>query len=237
MLLTGVSRKGGRIRNEDAYGEARAEGILCAIVADGLGGHYGGEIASRLAVDTIINKFIEDPGVSEEHIKKYIEAANSAIVSRAESDPEHVHMSSTIVVLLKKGGRAIWANVGDSRLYLFNHNTISEVTEDHSLAFLDFMRGEIEYDDIRQSENQNKLTSALGVGFDEINISKVTHIGSSASFLLCTDGWWEYVNEDQMEETLCKSKNTRSWLEAMVKIREENAPEDSDNYTAIAIMP
>ena len=237
MLVTGVSRKGGRTRNEDAYGEASAGGILCAVVADGLGGHYGGEIASRLAVDTIIKNFTEEPGFSEEHIKQYIEAANSAIVDCAENDPEHVHMSSTIVVLLRKGGKAIWANAGDSRLYCFNHNIISEVTEDHSLAFLDFMNGDIEYDDIRRSENQNKLTSALGIGLDEINTSKISHVGSSTSFLLCTDGWWEYVTEEQMEKTLGESKNTHQWLEAMIKIREENAPEGSDNYTAIAIMP
>ena len=236
MLVTGVSRKGGRARNEDAYGEARALGILCAVVADGLGGHNGGQIASKLAVDTVINKFVEDPGFSEEYIKKYIEAANSAIVGYAENDPEHVHMSSTIVVLLRKGGKAIWANVGDSRLYCFNHNVISEVTEDHSLAFLDFMSGEIEYDDIRRSENQNKLTSALGVGLDDINVSKITRVAGSTSFLLCTDGWWEYVTEEQMERTLRESRNTRQWLEAMIKIREENAPEGSDNYTAITVM-
>lgn len=236
LLVTGVSRKGGRDRNEDAYGEKRVGGILCAVVADGLGGHYGGEIASRLAVDTIIEKFTKDPGFSVEHIKKYIESANDAIVKYAENDPEHVHMSSTIVVLLKKGGRAIWANVGDSRLYCFRNNMISEVTEDHSLAFLDFMRGDIEYADIRRSENQNKLTSALGIGLDEVNISEITQVDSSTSFLLCTDGWWEYVTEEQMEQTLESSKDTRGWLEAMVKIREETAPDNSDNYTAITVM-
>ncbi len=239
MLVTGVSRKGGRKVNEDAYGEVRAGGVLCVAVADGLGGHNGGRIASGLAVDTILDVFKKEPDFSRDALIKYIMAANAAISEYAVNNPDYVHMSSTIVLLLVKGNRAIWANVGDSRLYRFKGGAIAEVTEDHSLAFLEFMNGDIEYDDIRASRGQNKLTCALGAAMadeGDVNCSEITRIDGSAAFLLCTDGWWEYVKEEQMEKTAAESKTTRAWIEAMLKIREENAPEGSDNYTAAAVM-
>ncbi len=236
MLITGTSKIGGRAVNEDFYGETRAKGILCAAVADGLGGHSGGSIASKLAVDTIMKEFLASPSISQDAIKGYINAANSAISQAAATDPEHVHMATTIVVLLRKGKRAIWANVGDSRLYRFRNNLIEEVTEDHSLAFMEFVNGNIEYDDIRTSPDQNKLTNALGPAMGEIKVYENRSIGTDTSFLLCTDGWWEYVNEDEMEKALKLSSSPRTWIQQMLDIRENAAPENSDNYTAVAVM-
>ena len=208
---------------------------MCVVVADGLGGHSGGEIASTLAVNTILRAFENEPGFSKEHIEKYINEAKEAVVDRAMNDPELLHMSSTLVVLLLKGRRAIWANVGDSRLYKLCDGMISDVSEDHSLAFLDFVRGTIEYGEIRTSPNQNKLTSAVGVAMDGINVSEISPVNASSNFLLCTDGWWEYVTEEDIEMTYKKSSDAREWLRKMMEIREENAPEDSDNFTAAVV--
>lgn len=236
MLVTWVSRKGGRKVNEDAVGKVKANNILCVAVADGLGGHTGGQIASRLAVDTILNQFCTNPEFTREALEKYIRCASNAITETAKQNPEFIYMSSTVAVVLIKGRRAIWGNVGDSRIYRLRNNKVIEVSEDHSLAFLDFMNGDIEYDDIRASENQNKLTSALGIAMDDINISDIINIDSHTAFLLCTDGWWEYVNEDNMEYTLSNADTSNDWLTAMLEIREATAPENSDNYTAAAIM-
>ncbi len=236
MVVTWVTQKGGREINEDYVEKARVKGILCVVVADGLGGHNGGEIASRLAVDTILESFKNEPVFSQEYLEKYINNAKDAIVKTAMNDPELLHMSSTVVVLMIKGRRAIWANVGDSRVYKLSNGEISEITEDHSLAFLDFMRGDIEYGDIRKSPNQNKLTSAIGVAMDGINFAQSSGINASVSFLMCTDGWWEYVTEEEMENTAKNAPNARAWLEEMIKIRDEKAPSGSDNYTAAVIM-
>ncbi len=236
MVVTWVSRKGGRAVNEDAVLKARAKGILCVVVADGLGGYDGGRIASSLAVNTIVNSFKQNPGFSPEHLGLYIESAKNAISTRAISDPDLLYMASTVAVLLIKGRRALWANVGDTRLYKLINGVVSDVTEDHSVAFLDFVRGDIEYDEIRTSPNQNKLTSAIGINMDGINFSTEHRINASVSFVMCTDGWWEYVTEADMENTLKDSRNAGEWLEKMLTIREENAPEDSDNFTAAVIM-
>lgn len=236
MIVTWISKKGGREINEDAVGKLRKKGIVCVVVADGLGGHSGGEMASKLAVKTILDAFERNPGFSREHIDEYIKSANDAIVKRAMNDPELLYMSSTVAVLLKKGRRAMWANVGDSRIYKLCDGMITDVSEDHSVAFLNFVKGETEYRDIRTSPDQNKLTSALGVAMDGINISEIATVNASTSFLLCTDGWWEYVTEDEMEKTLEKSANAEMWLKSMLEIREEKAPTDSDNFTAAVVM-
>ena len=236
MLVTWVSRKGGRKVNEDAAGKTKANGIMCVVVADGLGGLNGGGKAAELAVNAVLGSFEAAPEFSAEAMQKYISEANNEIIKIAKSDPELLHMSSTVVVLMIKGKKAIWANVGDSRLYMFREGRISEVSEDHSIAFEEFLRGEIEYPDIKNSPNQNMLTSALGNHAGAVNISSVKTIDAQTSFLLCTDGWWEYVSDEEMEDTLSKSKNARQWLEEMLKIREKEAPENSDNYTAAVVM-
>lgn len=236
MVVTWVSRKGGREVNEDAVGKEKAQGIVCVVVADGLGGHNGGKIASELVVNTILESFVKNPGFSKEHLEGYINKAKENVVGKAMANPELLHMSSTAVVLLIKGRRAMWANVGDSRLYRFSHGEICEVTEDSSLAFLDFARGDIEYDEIRTSPNQNKLTSAIGISMDTVNFSQECKINHSTAFLLCTDGWWEYVTEHDMEKIFSQSLNSRECLAEMIKIREKKAPDGSDNYTAAVVM-
>ena len=236
MKITWISQKGGREINEDSVGKSRKKGIVCVVVADGLGGHSGGQIASDLAVKTIIEAFEKNPGFSKEHVKEYITRANEEIVARAMNDPEHLYMSSTVAVLLKKGRRVLWANAGDSRIYKFCDGMITDVSEDHSVAFLEFVNGGIEYSDIRQHRDRNKLTSALGVAMDGMNISEMSHVNMSTCFMLCTDGWWEYVTEDEAEKTLRESREAEAWLKNMLEIRQEKAPSDSDNFTAAIVM-
>ncbi len=235
MVITWVSKEGGREVNEDSLGKAKAKGIVCVVVADGLGGHNGGKIASEIVVDSILDAFRENPGFSKDYLEQYIAKAKENLAKKAMSVPDLLHMSSTAVILLIKGRRAMWANVGDSRLYRFCHGEICEVTEDHSVAFLDFIRGDIEYNDIRMSPDQNKLTSAIGLAMDSVNYSDECKINGATAFLLCTDGWWEYVTEDEMDEIFSQESKSRDCLEAMLKIREEKAPENSDNFTAVVV--
>lgn len=236
MNVIWVSRKGGRENNEDAVGKLRKKGILCIAVADGLGGHNAGEVASHCVVKTVLNSFDSSPDFSHESVLKYINDAHNTLVQKSLTDPKYFKMSSTLTVLLIKGKRAMWANVGDSRLYRFEKDRILEVTEDHSLAFDDFMAGKIEYDDIRNSKKQNRLTNAVGSYIKDMNIYEPVFINGQSSFLLCTDGFWEYVDEDSMEQLKEKSVNPRDWLEKMIELREKNAPSDSDNYTAAVVF-
>ena len=103
------------------------------------------------------------------------------------------------------------------------------------MAFLDFVNGSIEYVDIRTDSNRNKLTSALGVSMDGINVSDIIPLDSQTSFLICTDGLWEYITEDEMEDMLNKSCDARQWLQSMIELREDKAREKSDNFSAVVV--
>ena len=235
MRVTYVTRAGGRKINEDYIGEGRKNKILCVVVCDGLGGHNSGEIASRTVVTTILKEFERTPEFSKEALTRYIKKANIAVMDMSVHDPECFGMASTAAVLLIKGNIALWANIGDTRLYRLEKDRIAEVTEDHSIAFERFMSGDIEYGDIRKSSDQNKLTSAIGTEDMRINISEERFIDKDTSFLICTDGWWEYVDEDELEYATGECQSVRKRLERMISVREENAPPNSDNYTAAIV--
>lgn len=236
MQITWVSRRGGHKINEDAAGKLNIKGITCIVIADGLGGHNGGSMASRLAVEAALNEFAKMPEVSAAAVKSYIDAANDAIVKKAAENKELEDMSSTIAVLVVKKKTAVWGHVGDSRIYRIHLDKIEEVTEDHSVAFEKFKNGEIEYGEIRSSRFQNRLLNALGIGYESADISEVTEVDNFTSFLMCTDGFWEYVNEDDIEHIKKKSKSNRDWFDSMLRLCEHNAPNNCDNYTAAAIL-
>lgn len=236
MRLSIVSEKGDRAENEDCAGEVKARGIECIVVADGLGGHKSGAVASRIGVETVLNKFKEEPRFSGEAIEKYIEYAHEAIFEKSRERLIYSNMGATIAILLIKGKTAIYGNVGDTRIYHFTDNIIDTVSEDHSLAYKQFTDGQIEYEDIRTSPDQNKLLGAVGLEYNEVYISEEIPIDGNTAFLVCTDGWWELINEEQMENTLKESNDTKEWINAMREIVVDFPHENKDNFTAAAIF-
>lgn len=235
MITAIVSNRGGRSNNEDAVGRLRIGSMLCYVLADGLGGHENGEIASKLAVDTILECFKVQPGMTKELVYAYLEAAHHAVIEKRRTDFHGMHMGTTIAVLITDGERAIWGHCGDSRIYRLKKHLIQEVSDDHSVAFSVFAAGEIQYSQIRYSPDQNKLLRSLGGESFRPDISEVIKLPSKTSFLLCSDGFWEYVTEDFMENTRKKADTPKLWLKEMLNERRRNAPPDADNYSAIAV--
>ncbi len=237
MRFALVTNKGGRENNEDTIGRLKKNGMYCFVLADGLGGHGGGETASSLAVSTILQCFDSQAGISQDIMYAYLEAAQNAILEKRGEDARTKKMSTTVAALVCDDNKAIWAHCGDSRLYRFKKHLIQEVTDDHSVAFASFMAGDIEYNDIRISPDQNKLIRTLGDGSKfKPDISPVAQLEKKSSFLLCSDGFWEYVDEDFMEYSRKHSSSPREWLQYMLAERKRNAPADADNYSAIAIF-
>ena len=234
-----ITNRGGREKNEDAIGRLVQDGIYCAVLADGLGGHSCGEVASRLAVDIILQCFKAQSEVSRDIMYAYLEAAQNAIIEEREASPEMRNMATTVAAIVTDGKNAVWAHCGDSRIYRFKRNKIQEVSEDHSVAFASFKAGDITYDEIRKSPDQNKLTRTLSNG-EKFNpdISKVHKLSSNTVFLLCSDGLWEYVDEDFMEKSLKNSTGPAEWLKQLVDKRQKEAPIniEADNYSAIALF-
>ncbi len=225
---------GARDSNEDAWGFFNG----CWVVADGLGGHAGGEIASWLAIEAVLNAYQPESPISALQLIKYIEASNKAIQYQQGSAPSMRKMGTTLVILVSDGITALWSHIGDSRLYLFREGRIIFQTEDHSVPQRLVRAGLLAPEDIRQHRNRNMLTHAIGdqkllsPDFPAMPIDLLP----GDAFLLCSDGFWEAVTEHQMKEVLVTATSAKDWLDGMEFLLKHRANPFQDNYTALAII-
>lgn len=229
-LCESYTHVGGRDNNEDSllvFGSGH--GILL-VVADGLGGHDCGEVASGIAVQTLKEEF---SGESFDPVYA-IRLANSRIMQKqAESG---LAMKTTVCVAWIKDGRTQLCHVGDSRIYAFLGGCIVYQSMDHSASQMAVSVGEITLEEIRNHPDRNKLIRALGVD-DEVRVDSVTLEGEQFdSLLLCSDGFWEFVLEEEMTATRQGTSDPVLWLEQMRAIMTPRLPEGTDNNTAIVLI-
>ena len=228
-----LSRTGGRAYNEDCGGAAPG----CWVMADGLGGHGGGEVASRLAVETLLAAAASAPLLDPAALGAAIESADAAIRASQATDPRLERMRTTLVVLTSDGRKALWAHVGDSRLYHLRHGRIAFQTADHSVPQSLANAGEIQPSEIRFHEDRNRLLRTLGNDRPlrpTLAAAPLTLVPGDA-FLLCTDGFWDYVTEAEMEVALASATSADDWLRTMTAGLVERATPEHDNYSAIAV--
>jgi serine/threonine protein phosphatase PrpC len=180
-----------RTVNQDAFGRfddpERREILL--IIADGLGGHRGGEVASTMAVELVGKRFSENGGEPQERLREAITHASDAIHRAARRDPMLDDMGTTIVcLLLAEDGPSCVAHVGDSRLYRLRGGGIAPVTEDHSLVATLVREGVLSEEEARHHPRKNQILRALGIrGTVEID-SALIDLQPGDIFLLCSDG-------------------------------------------------
>lgn len=223
---------GGRKNNEDALIISQRDQALLYVVADGLGGHDSGELASEIAVNEIKEIFDSDPK-SFDPISA-IQSANTKILQ--EQINTGLKMKTTIVLAYINNDQIVFAHVGDSRAYAFKDKSIMYQSVDHSASQMAVSIGEITADQIRNHEDRNVLTRALGVS-ENIKVDVVSVPCSQVdAMILCTDGFWEYVYEEDMLKTLSSSKNPDVWLYKMREVLCKNISVGNDNNTAITIM-
>jgi serine/threonine protein phosphatase PrpC len=237
-ITTKLSAAGGRKENQDACGFMAKPPFYCWVVSDGLGGHRGGEIASRLAVEVALKTFEDTPEVSDHVLMKCIEAAQSSILSRQETDVKLGTMRTTLVILITGPEGAIWGHVGDSRLYHFSDGRIIFQTMDHSVTQAMVNAKEIKVEEIRNHDDRNRLLRTLGNKGDlKPAIEKKIHmVKPGDAFLLCTDGFWEHVLEIEMTVDLVCSENPQAWLERMEERIADRGNGEFDNYSGIGIF-
>jgi serine/threonine protein phosphatase PrpC len=226
-----VSAAGGRAVNEDSVGYRVSDGWGCWALADGLGGHRGGEVASRLAVDAVLSSFEEEPGALKEHVAR----ANRAILDRQGAEPELAQMRTTMVALIASPETAMWAHAGDSRLYWMREGKIVEQTKDDSVPQRLVDGGEISADQIRFHEDRSRLLNSIGAREQVIASHREITSEVDDAFLLASDGFWEYVTESEMEEDLRSAKDSQKWVDNMEARVKARAVQDYDNYSAIAV--
>lgn len=234
-----TSQKGGRLVNEDYVTIASHGDDMCYILCDGLGGHECGDVAAE-TVATFIAHFFEENGDSSSFLDDAIKLAQEKLISVQEATDMIDAMKTTLVVLVVTSEHIKWAHIGDSRLYrVYNNGSKYQRTKDHSLVQHYYDRGEITEDEIRKHPDRNKLLRAMGATWEVKSYDKspVIERGEKQGFALMSDGFWEYVLEDEMMEIYRNSTDAKAWLEEMQALVEARADiRNADNYSAICVM-
>lgn len=228
---------GNRETNEDSVGEKHNENAYCFVLADGLGGHGRGEVASSLAVRTVLDSF-DTGGTDPEFLGKCFEAAQETVLREQESSRELSDMKTTLVVMRIAAGMIQWGHIGDSRLYVFQSRKLKSHTPDHSVPQMLVASGEIKEKDIRFHEDRNRLLRVIGAewGRRSYDLSEPVPVRKKQAFLLCSDGFWELILEKQMQKTLKSASSVQEWMDSMVAIvKEQGAGKNMDNNSAIAV--
>ncbi|MCI0545369.1 MAG: protein phosphatase 2C domain-containing protein [Actinobacteria bacterium] len=187
-----------RQNNEDAVfpdSSGESDGVVTLMVADGMGGHVAGEVASRLAVNAAASVDV-DPA-------DRVAAGNRAIREQVARDPTLEGMGTTMtLVTLDPTGTAIFAHVGDSRAYLLRDGKLEQVTEDHTVAAEYVALGKIAPEEATNHPQRHMLTRTLGLTrFIDVDVTEV-ELSPGDRILLCSDGLTEMVDDDAIAETL-----------------------------------
>jgi serine/threonine protein phosphatase PrpC len=232
----------GRVRqnNEDSIGYDSVLGLL--VLADGMGGHLGGEVASSVSVDTIIQYIQQnapsiktgqiDPGTGYSMesicIQQAIEQANDIIYKRSNNEADLRGMGTTIVVMLFYNNRFSLAHIGDSRCYRFRGNKIEQITKDHSLLQELIDRGFYTPEEAKTSLNKNLVTRALGIDPTITADIQEELAMKNDIYLLCSDGLTDLVEDEFISLTIQRfSDNLEEAAKQLITKANQNGGKDN----------
>ncbi len=235
-----------RTNNEDNYGYDWRYGIY--VVCDGMGGQAAGEVASKMAVDTVLDYFRQAAkqkkypafgrvyeGVSERAsaLASAIQLANQAIHSSSAQNPKQAGMGSTITAVLAEGSQYSIAHVGDSRIYLVRKDSIQQLTADHSLVMEQVRRGLITVEEAQRSEMQNIIIRALGSEETvEPDLSDLV-AEPGDTLLLTSDGLTRHVPDDKILATVQAAPHLRQACDNLIEAAKEGG--GTDNITSLLL--
>ena len=202
-------------------------------VADGMGGHNGGETASRIAVE-VLEKALQDKLVDEQTLKMGIEAANRRVFDMGRQDKKLAGMGTT-VTLLWEGDETIWiAHVGDSRAYLLRDGELSRQTEDHSMVAELLKSNAITPEMAAVHPYKNVITKALGI--DPLVIPDIFSVEKKAGdvWLVCTDGLYNMVSDEVIAEVLNNLKGEKA-AKKLLELAIEHGGHDNISFVLGAV--
>lgn len=228
---------GNREKNEDSIGFYCNKNGYGFIVCDGLGAHGMGDVASGLVVKTF-EKLFNEYTESDSFIGNVFDTAQRELLALQEEVNADDKMKTTAVILTVGKRKTIVGHIGDSRCYVFRKDKIKWRTLDHSVPQMLALSGQIKEDEIRFHSDRTLLLNVLGDKCDAFSYEIMPKIKTNkkTSFLLCSDGFWEFVDERKMCESLKNADTVEQWLAKMIAIINENSSgKDRDNYSAIAV--
>lgn len=190
-----------RASNQDCCRVVQGKNCAVALVADGMGGHRGGEVASRLAATRALEHLARAKNIDEKAMLGAVRAANQAVYDAAKSDGTLAGMGTTLVVAALQGTQALIASVGDSRAYLYNaERGLRCITQDHSLVGDLVRRGELSPQQARKDSRRNIITRAVGThSAVPVDLFEVEW-SASDRLLLCSDGLTGAVEDAAIRE-------------------------------------
>ncbi|HXW63759.1 MAG TPA: PP2C family serine/threonine-protein phosphatase [Burkholderiaceae bacterium] len=243
MLYVSASQRscmGTRNQNEDCLGVDRIGQHWCLVLSDGAGGHRDGALASRIVVDRVLAGFRSRPPVDGPDLRELILDAHDGVIAaqRARGATDRASaMHATVVVLLidADNSKALWGHVGDSRLYIVRDQHAWTLTRDDSVLHWMIDAGYWQSGDVKDYPHRNQLMAALGAdeGINPHISAEPFSLREGDAFLLCSDGWWSSVTDDEIELLQAGATTPDEWLDAMITRTAKRADPRQDNFSAI----
>ena len=236
MEVWGITHRGVvRQQNQDAF-SARTmdDGRVIALVCDGMGGARAGNVASAMAVDLFMDRFLRESGDDQERMQRAASQANQEILQKAATDEDCTGMGTTLVAALAGAGEAVLLNAGDSRAYHISENGITRITKDHSLVESMVDRGDITEEEARRHPSRNLITRALGPDISADCDGYICPMQAGEYLLLCSDGLVNTVTDQEMLFEVIHGDGPDTCLDRLLAIaKRQGAP---DNVTAVLMQ-
>jgi serine/threonine protein phosphatase PrpC len=235
-----TSRLGNRSINQDRVAALERDNTVMLVLGDGLGGRTGGELAAQVMVDTIAREFqhatlpIKHP---KEFMTEALHKAHFAVIDEGKLQDPPVNPGTTAVLCLIQNGKAWWAHVGDSRLYLFRGSVPIYRTKDHSFVEKLYQRGHISHDKRSSHPLKNYMTRCIGLSDNvpDVTVSNEVGLHQGDIIMLCTDGLWEAIDDMQMGAAILDGRLNDA-IDKLAQRAEEVSYPNSDNTSAVAIQ-
>ena len=233
------SRKGGRRANQDRIGYAYTRDALLTVVADGMGGHLHGEVASQITVQYLTEAFQRDAKVKladpSDFLKKGITEAHFTLADYAKARGLSESPRTTCVACVVQDSAAHWAHVGDSRLYHVRRGQVQAQTRDHSRVQILIDRGRIREEAVAAHPDRNKIFNCIGAAMPpEVELSNQTPLQQGDTLLLCSDGLWGPLTRKLITAALLRGDIMKAMPE-LLDLAEARAGKDSDNLSVVAV--
>jgi serine/threonine protein phosphatase PrpC len=234
-LRVGARTDVGRVRegNEDSY---MVHEPLYA-VADGMGGHQGGEVASKLALETLGRLALEDSRDTAPNLADAVREANRAVLDKASTDPGLHGMGTTLTAVVAGGNRVFLAHVGDSRAYLLRDGHMDQLTEDHTVVEGLVREGRLTRQEAEIHPQRSILTRALGVDGEVEVEEKSQDVREGDRILLCSDGLTGMVPEQEIERILAELEDPQRAAEALVDAANDAGGQDNITAVVLDVLP
>jgi serine/threonine protein phosphatase PrpC len=239
IAVASRSEVGARSRNEDDLRHGTAGPHVYLVLADGAGGHSNGAMASDIVVRSVALALARARVFNASVIEAAVEEANDILNAGQEGFKAHQRMHATVVALWvhAEDGLALWAHVGDSRLYRVRQGRTEQLTVDDSVVQHMVDAGFIKPEEARHHPRKNQLLAALGSEDPpSVHVTREPQpLHDGDAFLLCSDGWGDAMDPAEIAQCVERAANPDQWLDLMAEIVVRRQPPNQDNYSALAL--